>query len=121
MRFTADVAQVPRARHWVVQEATAAGASHDALRVVALLASELVTNAVQHGPAGGEVVVTVERRGDRMRVAVRDESPRPPIRLDPDPTHLSGRGVQLVDRLAAAWGVDGDAGGKIVWFEVAAT
>lgn len=55
MRFTADVARIPHARRWVVRQASGAGASAEALRIVALLASEVVTNAVQHGPAGGEV------------------------------------------------------------------
>jgi len=31
---------------------------------------------------------------------------------------MRGRGVQLVDLLAASWGVDADDAGKTVWFEV---
>ena len=118
VRFTADVGEVPNARRWVVQEAAVAGAHDETLRIVALLASELVTNAVQHGPAGGEVGVAVERRRGRLRVAVCDQSPVPPVPLNPGPTALSGRGVMLVERLAEAWGVDGKGHGKAVWFEV---
>lgn len=118
MRFAADVAHIPRARRWVVEQATHAGASDDALRVVALLASELVTNAVQHGPPGGEVTVAVERRAGQLRVAVADESPLLPAILDPDLNAVSGRGVMLVDRLSARWGVEERPGAKSVWFEV---
>lgn len=57
MRFTADVARIPHARRWVVRQASGAGASAEALRIVALLASEVVTNAVQHGPADRKSVV----------------------------------------------------------------
>lgn len=118
MRFVADVAQIRHARTWVADEAARAGASDDVRRVVALLASEVVTNAVKHGPAGGLVEVGVRRTGDRLRVTVRDESSRHPVRLDPEPSAPSGRGMLLVDRLASDWGVDPDGAAKTVWFEV---
>lgn len=118
MRFVADVAQIRHARTWVMAEAAHAGAPVDIQRVVGLLASEVVTNAVRHGPAGGLVDVQVRTTGDRVRVSVRDESPRRPVRLEPDPLALSGRGVLLIDRLATAWDVEPDAAGKTVWFEV---
>lgn len=122
MRFEARLSAVPRARRWVAARAAAAGASAGALRVVELLASELVTNAVRHGPPGGEVVVGVERAGAVVRVHVDDASPDPPVVLDPASHALSGRGVLLVETLARAWGVSsrpGGAPGKRVWFEVA--
>jgi anti-sigma regulatory factor (Ser/Thr protein kinase) len=118
VRFVADVAQIRHARTWVVSEAAHAGAPDDIQRVVGLLASEVVTNAVKHGPAGGLVDVQVNRAGDRLRVSVRDEGPGRPVRLEPDPTALSGRGVLLIDRLAAAWDVEPTGVGKTVWFEV---
>lgn len=118
MRFVADLAQVRHARTWAVSEATHAGASEDVQRVVGLLTSEVVTNAVRHGPIGGMVDVRVSATGDRLRVSVRDESPQRPIRLEPDPTALAGRGVLLVDRLASDWGVEPESGAKTVWFEV---
>lgn len=118
MRFVADVAQIRHARTWVVAEAARIGAPEDIQRVVGLLASEVVTNAVKHGPSGGLVEVGVSRAGDRLRVAVRDETTRRPVRLEPEPTALSGRGVLLVDRLAADWGVEPEGRAKTVWFEV---
>lgn len=118
MRFVSDVAQIRHARTWVVAEAAHAGAPVDIQRVVGLLASEVITNAVQHGPSSGLVDVQVSLAGDRIRVSVRDESRRRPVRLAPEPLALSGRGVLLVDRLASAWGVEPEGDGKSVWFEV---
>lgn len=118
MRFVADVAQIRHARTWVVAQAAHAGAPADVQRVVGLLASEVVTNAVRHGPAGGLVDVRAGVVADRFRVSVQDESPRRPVRTEPGPLDLSGRGVLLVDRLAAAWDVEPHGAGKTVWFEV---
>lgn len=118
VRFTADVARIRLARAWVVAEAAHAGASAHAQRVVALLASELITNAVVHGPAEGVVDVRVTRDGDRLRVGVGDQAAGLPVLLDPSPSAVSGRGVLLVERLAAAWGVEAAGAGKTVWFEV---
>ncbi|UWZ83842.1 sensor histidine kinase [Occallatibacter riparius] len=48
---------------------TQVGVAADAART---LASNLILNALQHSPAGAEVVVTVEREGDQVRLEVRD-------------------------------------------------
>jgi anti-sigma regulatory factor (Ser/Thr protein kinase) len=84
-----------------------------------LLVSELVTNAVFHAHSPVEVRV---RRGDEaLRVEVRDGDPAPPLRCDPQPWSTTGRGVALVDSLAAAWGTERTGDGKIVWFELPLT
>ena len=84
-----------------------------------LLVSEVVTNAVLH--ARTDFSVEVLRDGDLVRVCVHDRShviPKPRM-YGTDST--TGRGMRLVATLAVAWGVDRDAGGKSVWFEVRAT
>jgi len=81
-----------------------------------LLVSELATNAVVH--AGTEFSVTLRSGGSTVRVSVRDASPAPPVVRDGDPTALSGRGLQLVDTIAVAWGVDDDPDGKTIWAEL---
>jgi anti-sigma regulatory factor (Ser/Thr protein kinase) len=81
-----------------------------------LLVSELVTNAVVH--AGSPAVVRLDADVERIKVAVADRDGQAPNITDPDPLSSSGRGVLLVDRLAARWGVEPQCEGKVVWFEL---
>ncbi|HZT67810.1 MAG TPA: ATP-binding protein [Acidimicrobiales bacterium] len=82
-----------------------------------LLVSELVTNAIQH--ASSEVDIVVAGAGSAVRVAVHDHSGRVPLRLMTDADGRGGRGLQLVESLSDAWGVDCSPGdGKDVWFEM---
>lgn len=118
MRFTADTTHVPRSRRWVVGCAQRAGASAETLRVIALLTTEAVTNAIRHGPADGEVEVSFTRRRDALRVTVRDQSPAAPVIRGAGPGSPDGRGVMLIDHLSTRWGVDHGPGTKAVWFEV---
>jgi len=84
---------------------------------VELLTSEVVTNAIVHARSGPQLAVEI---GETVvRVAVRDTSPEPPKRRLARVDDVSGRGVVIVERLAAAWGVEQDRQGKRVWFEVA--
>lgn len=78
-----------------------------------LVVTELVENAVRHGRTSCEV--TIEERGDRVRIAVRDGSHTPPRRMDRGSLQAGGRGLLLVDRLSSAWGVEFDESGKTVW------
>ena len=86
------------------------------LATAELLTSELVTNAVLHGR--GEPVLAVEVDARRVRVAVHDDTPAVPVVRHPGPLAASGRGMQLIEGLAARWGVEPDARGKDVWFEI---
>ncbi|MEU6736923.1 ATP-binding protein [Streptomyces physcomitrii] len=82
-----------------------------------LLTCELVTNALLH--TEGEAVLTVLLGPDQLRVEVRDFAGRRPRPRGPRPEGATGgRGLQLVEMLAGAWGVDRAAGGKTVWFEL---
>ncbi len=84
-----------------------------------LLTSELVTNAVLH--ANSPVSVTVRRGQDRVRVEVADIG-RGALRLeDPGLEATRGRGLLLIEALAAAWGTSSYEAGKLVWFELPAT
>jgi anti-sigma regulatory factor (Ser/Thr protein kinase) len=83
---------------------------------VALLASEVVTNAVRH--SGTDATVTLRYTGTTVKVSVRDGSPAAPNLLPAARDRTGGRGMFLVDTLASAWGTTPTPDGKVVWFEV---
>jgi anti-sigma regulatory factor (Ser/Thr protein kinase) len=110
---------VQDARRWVV------GLCHDIARsdileCAELGVSELVTNALLHA----EPPLSVRVRGthEHPRVEVRDGSldlPQMPTDgpADEDDLLLTfGRGLSIVARCSAAWGVELERDGKIVWF-----
>ena len=86
----------------------------DLIHSAQLVATELVTNAMQHG--GDFLVLELGRDEDALIVGVRDGTavlPRPHEAEDEDE---QGRGLTIVVALAEDWGVEttGD-GGKRVW------
>ncbi len=93
-----------------------AALSATARETAVLLTSELVTNAVLHGqpPIG----ITIERDRQVLKVTVTDTNPARPV-LSPRRLAASDHwGLQIVDALAAAWGVQDRPVGKAVWFYV---
>ncbi|WP_405912242.1 MULTISPECIES: SpoIIE family protein phosphatase [unclassified Streptomyces] len=89
----------------------------------ALIASELVTNAVVHAGTTVEVLVRLEgAAGDEppaLVIEVSDHHPSREVRNDPD-DHQDGlpeygRGLRLVSSLAEAWGITYRTGLKTVW------
>ena len=85
-----------------------------------LLVTELVTNGVRHGSQRGPVGVAVTVDDDRVRVEVSDcgRGFSPPAAPMPHADGTGGWGLQLVDRVAAQWGVD-IRDKTCVWFELA--
>lgn len=79
-----------------------------------LSVSELVTNAVRHGPAGVGLEILIDRRDAAIRVSVHqkegsvhfDRSERP---------RIGGLGLMIVEKVTDAWGLDNEVG---VWFEI---
>jgi len=93
----------------------------DRLDDVALVLSEVVTNAVKHGSRDrqDEVRLVVEADGDWLHVEVEQSlpalhvAPRDPHRTGPRET---GTGLLLVEALADAWGAEPGPPGR-VWFD----
>jgi anti-sigma regulatory factor (Ser/Thr protein kinase) len=88
---------------------------------VALMLSELVANAVQHGGADATEVVEVRVASTPARVRVEVVDPgwqgaEPPRRIQhPD----GGYGLLLVEHLSDGWGREATAGGgSLAWFEL---
>jgi anti-sigma regulatory factor (Ser/Thr protein kinase) len=91
--------------------------SPDTLETVALLVTELVTNAILH--ARTPLQLTVEARPGYLRICVVDESRDQPAVRHFETDAVTGRGLALVEQLASSWGVDQTPSGKAVWCEVA--
>lgn len=86
---------------------------------VLLVVSELVTNAVRYGTEPGDAVaVAVLTTAERVRVEVRDPVRRHPRMRNESGERARGRGLHIVDALAARWDVDDRPFGKSVWAEV---
>ena len=109
----ADV--VTAARGYAAEQAREAGLA-DLADDLALVTSELVSNALFHGGGCRGVVVSVI--GDGVRVEVRDNNHLPPVFGHASESSLTGRGVRMVAGLSARWGVDLEPVGKVVWAEV---
>jgi anti-sigma regulatory factor (Ser/Thr protein kinase) len=106
-------------RHWVVRTAAVRGATGMTNQVLELLSSELLANAVLHGPADGGVGVQLVVGDERTRVSVSDGNPSSPVVMKTEPSALNGRGMAIVEAMSSRWGVDThEDGGKTVWFEL---
>ncbi|WP_443068720.1 ATP-binding protein [Streptomyces sp. NBC_01361] len=81
-----------------------------------LLVSELVTNALRH--TRGPLRLNLQVRGSRLRCEVEDTDPVGPVRRVVDTDAEGGRGTELLDLLADAWGSTCTATGKTTWCEM---
>ena len=77
------------------------------------MVSELVTNAIVH--VGGTVRLTLRQRPEGLRIEVTDHSSRTPFAADPGEEAEGGRGLLIVQALAAMWGTAVDADSKTIW------
>ena len=99
----------------------AGGLDSDRLQAGKLLLSEVVTNCVQHGAAGGPGVwinVTAANTAHVLHVAVCDNGPvfSYPSRR-PAAGDTTGRGLSMVEALSNRWGMN-EHGRARVWFEL---
>ncbi len=108
MRFPPAATSPRMARTWAC-ELLPLGTPID-VDAIALVVSELTTNAVVH--ARTQLNVTISAGARSVRVEVEDGSMRPPERT------AHGMGLRVADDVASAWGWHPIASGKIVWVEV---
>ena len=114
--FRADPASVRLARAFVEEHCRSAGLCPDARDAAVLLTSEVVTNAFIHGRSEARLLVVATP--SLVHVEVGDDNARHPVRAERNDAALDGRGLDILEILASAWGVRDDAAGKVVWFEV---
>jgi anti-anti-sigma regulatory factor len=84
----------------------------------ALIATELVANAVRHAHTTMEF--TFGLRDGRLSMSVRDGSRRLPRPADAKVTDAGGRGLRLVREMTESWGVLPVSDGKVVWTQLGA-
>src|SRR3954447_8231704 len=119
--FTEEYRLIPHAdsvadARWHVRRALASQTDPGTLGDVELVVSELVTNALRHGPGkliplrlaseGASIRGEVVDNGDGV-VAIRDEARGPAD---------GGMGLRIVDELTSEWGVH--PGPTQVWFRI---
>jgi anti-sigma regulatory factor (Ser/Thr protein kinase) len=107
---------VTQARHFAVEALQ--GIDAEAREAIAVMVSELATNAVRYAETPFSVRIITEAAV--VRIEITDRGPGLPRLQHPAPTELSGRGLRIVESLADSWGIDQDPArpGKTVWFEV---
>jgi len=89
----------------------------DTTDTAVLLATELVTNAVEHGRGSAYLDAAVQDRAIRLEVS--DSStvvPQPNTAVSE--LDERGRGLLLIEALASRWGVLPRSDGKTVWCEL---
>jgi anti-sigma regulatory factor (Ser/Thr protein kinase) len=110
-----EPASASRARS-LAREELEPSLSRDTVETIALLVTELVTNAILH--ARTPLQLHIESKPDRVRICVEDSSNEQPAVRRYEFDAVTGRGLALVEQLASSWGVDTTPSGKVVWCEV---
>jgi len=119
IQLAADTTSPGRARVFVA-ELLERWEMHALVDAATLLTSELVTNGVRH--AGTWMELVVSRTDDHtVRVAVTDRAPEVDVHVRRSSDSAEGgRGLFLVEQLAAGWGSSVQDDAKTVWFELRA-
>ncbi|WP_328315985.1 SpoIIE family protein phosphatase [Streptomyces sp. NBC_00388] len=85
---------------------------------VELAAGELLVNVLLHTEGGAVLTLeVVPEPVRRIRLWVKDRSSAWPRRRTPGEAATSGRGLMMIDAVAARWGVEPRGDGKAVWCE----
>lgn len=112
---------VPQAREAVVRVARSWGIDPTSLGDIALVADELLANAVIHAPGRLLVGIYLSPAGDRVVIEVYDPSRRMPTEAANfgNDELTTGRGMLLIEGLSETWGAEPTTHGKKVWAELA--
>jgi hypothetical protein len=113
---------VPATRAFLIRLLEGWSVAEEVVQSAALLATEIMANALEHG--AGLVSVGIALENGLLHIGVGDNADgRQPKVLTLDSDSDSGRGMWIVDILARAWGSEATPGGsgKTVWFELSST
>ena len=111
----ADPGRSKQVRDWISSAIARHGCPVDPADAV-LAVAELFANAVMHGPAGGRVLVGYCLWAKGARIVVCDGGgPSTPRLRHSASLAEGGRGLQVVDSVAARWGTFRLTGSQVVW------
>ena len=116
-QFPNDVGAPAKARRLVGDALVQWGHGPELSDSIALVVSELATNAVTHARSAFSVLARSDQQV--IRISVRDASAVIPQLRRVGSAEGPGMGLQMVAALAGAWGVEVTAGGKAVWAQLA--
>ncbi len=114
--FLGEERQPSKLRRWLASLLPDTPARGD----VALVASELASNAIRHTASGqdGWFAAEITWHGSMVQVAVADGGGPAEPHIVADTTAEQGRGLQLVHSLSMRSGWCGDQRGRLVWAHV---
>ncbi|MFD4693768.1 ATP-binding protein [Streptomyces sp. NPDC058463] len=123
--LAADAESLQRARLFV-RDALEQWGLRSVADEVALVAGELVSNAVCHAlPTSGEPAARstawlgLARQDSTLVCAVNDPSPDVPVLRDADESLERGRGLRIINALSSSWGWSRPtSAGKTVWARI---
>ena len=109
------------ARRRLVSDLIAANLCDSAVCDVALVISELLSNALRHAVPlpGSKIRVAWRINADSVQVSVRDGGgPTRPELGEPTQAATGGRGLRIVQKLSSSWGTTTGDEGTTVWAHV---
>ncbi|MGW1271140.1 ATP-binding protein [Streptomyces sp. NPDC002491] len=119
LAFTAEPAEVAALRRGMRLHLGIWGL-HEITDEAQLCVSELAANVITHVGPGTPATLAVSMNGLHLRIEVHDPDTRAlPTLLDANSDSESGRGMALVDAVAARWGVRLQLDRKVTWCELA--
>jgi len=114
-RFDTSKESISAARSFVTR--IISDAPVEVREAVAVMVSELSTNAVVHAASAFDVVV--DRSASTVVVAVTDWGEGSPELQSPGSTEPHGRGLRIVEALSDEWGIDATPDEtKTIWFRL---
>ncbi|AIJ25694.1 ATP-binding protein [Amycolatopsis methanolica] len=116
-RLPEEAPAVGQAREFATSALQAWEVPADTREDIVLAASELVTNAVEHGQ--GEVTVVLRQNGDRLLLRVWDDDVHVPVPRPAEQDSVRGNGLVIVEAVSESWGYETGSDGKWVWAEFA--